>query len=135
MTDKDLHLIAKLMQTTFALRRKEVINDNLPLGDIQERWPALKIVTGDNIFLSIFVILLCGCDKLDSLTQIYINLGMSFHICADLCRVSQNNKHQPEEPLLCRVGSTCPPSSELVQEVSCTHRESSRSSGSALQHL
>ena len=88
MTDKDLPLIAKLMQTTFALRRKEVINDNLPLGDIQERSPALKIVTGDNIFLSIFVILLCGCDKLDRRTQIYINLGMSFHICADLCRVS-----------------------------------------------
>ncbi|CAL8319891.1 unnamed protein product [Lota lota] len=31
------------MQTTFALRRKEVINDDLPVGEILERWPALKM--------------------------------------------------------------------------------------------
>ncbi|KAI9523830.1 hypothetical protein NQZ68_024352 [Dissostichus eleginoides] len=31
------------MQTTFALRRNEVINDGLPVGQILERWPALKI--------------------------------------------------------------------------------------------
>ncbi|KAK5895559.1 hypothetical protein CgunFtcFv8_009243 [Champsocephalus gunnari] len=31
------------MQTTFALRRNEVINDELPVGQILERWPALKI--------------------------------------------------------------------------------------------
>uniref|UniRef100_A0A8D3CDV8 Uncharacterized protein n=1 Tax=Scophthalmus maximus TaxID=52904 RepID=A0A8D3CDV8_SCOMX len=51
-SDKNLTLIAKLMQTTFALRRKEVINEDLPVGEILERWPALKIVTGKNIFLS-----------------------------------------------------------------------------------
>lgn len=44
MSDKNLPLIAKLMQTTFALRRKEVINDDLPVGEILERWPALKII-------------------------------------------------------------------------------------------
>ncbi|XP_033989023.1 uncharacterized protein LOC117484706 [Trematomus bernacchii] len=43
MRDKNLPLIAKLMQTTFALRRNEVINDGLPVGQILERWPALKI--------------------------------------------------------------------------------------------
>uniref|UniRef100_A0A8D3D275 PB1 domain-containing protein n=1 Tax=Scophthalmus maximus TaxID=52904 RepID=A0A8D3D275_SCOMX len=42
-SDKNLTLIAKLMQTTFALRRKEVINEDLPVGEILERWPALKI--------------------------------------------------------------------------------------------
>ncbi|KAM6978686.1 sterile alpha motif domain-containing protein 3-like isoform 2-T2 [Tautogolabrus adspersus] len=42
-TDKNLPLIAKLMQTTFSLRRKEVINDDLPVGEILERWPALKM--------------------------------------------------------------------------------------------
>ncbi|KAK0142163.1 hypothetical protein N1851_020146 [Merluccius polli] len=41
--DQNLPLIAQLMQTTFALRRKEVINDDLPVGEILERWPALKV--------------------------------------------------------------------------------------------
>ncbi|KAK1898508.1 Vacuolar protein sorting-associated protein 13B [Dissostichus eleginoides] len=31
------------MQTTFALRRNEIINDELPVGEILERWPALKM--------------------------------------------------------------------------------------------
>ena len=42
-SDKNLVLITKLMHTTFALRRKEVITEDLPVGDILERWPALKI--------------------------------------------------------------------------------------------
>ncbi|XP_058478838.1 uncharacterized protein LOC131455305 [Solea solea] len=42
-TDQNLPLIANLMQTTFALRRKEVINDDLLVGEILERWPALKL--------------------------------------------------------------------------------------------
>lgn len=42
-TDKDLQLIAKLKQSTFALRRKEVVTGNLPLTEILERWPALKM--------------------------------------------------------------------------------------------
>lgn len=43
MTDKTLPLIGKLMQTTFALWRKEVISDEPPVGEILERWPALKL--------------------------------------------------------------------------------------------
>ncbi|RVE76323.1 hypothetical protein OJAV_G00008470 [Oryzias javanicus] len=31
------------MQSTFALRRKEIISDDLPVADILERWPALKM--------------------------------------------------------------------------------------------
>ncbi|XP_033982173.1 uncharacterized protein LOC117479353 [Trematomus bernacchii] len=31
------------MRTTFALRRNEIINDELPVGEILERWPALKM--------------------------------------------------------------------------------------------
>ncbi|KAK1891074.1 putative tyrosine-protein kinase Wsck [Dissostichus eleginoides] len=31
------------MQTTLALRRHEIINDELPVGEILERWPALKM--------------------------------------------------------------------------------------------
>ncbi|XP_034004989.1 uncharacterized protein LOC117497219 isoform X1 [Trematomus bernacchii] len=42
-SDKNLPLIEKLMQTTFALRRNEIINDELPVGEILERWPALKM--------------------------------------------------------------------------------------------
>lgn len=43
MTDKNLPRIASLMQMTFALRRKEVISDELPVGEILERWPALTM--------------------------------------------------------------------------------------------
>ncbi|KAI3356461.1 hypothetical protein L3Q82_017675 [Scortum barcoo] len=43
MTDKNLTQITALMQTTFALRRKEVISDELPVGEILERWPALAM--------------------------------------------------------------------------------------------
>lgn len=39
MADKNLTKIGALMQTTFALRRKEVISDELPLKEILERWP------------------------------------------------------------------------------------------------
>ncbi|RVE73057.1 hypothetical protein OJAV_G00045610 [Oryzias javanicus] len=42
-TDKDHILITKSMQSTFALRRKEIISDDLPVADILERWPALKM--------------------------------------------------------------------------------------------
>uniref|UniRef100_A0A3Q3FGL7 Uncharacterized protein n=1 Tax=Labrus bergylta TaxID=56723 RepID=A0A3Q3FGL7_9LABR len=38
-----LQIVDELMQTTFSLRRKEVINDDLPVGEILERWPALKM--------------------------------------------------------------------------------------------
>lgn len=49
-SDKNLVLITKLMQTTFALRRKEVITENLPVGDILERWPAFKMESQVKIF-------------------------------------------------------------------------------------
>lgn len=44
-SDKNLVLIAKLMQTIFALRRKEVITEDLPVGDVLERWPELQTST------------------------------------------------------------------------------------------
>uniref|UniRef100_A0A3P8SW13 PB1 domain-containing protein n=1 Tax=Amphiprion percula TaxID=161767 RepID=A0A3P8SW13_AMPPE len=47
MSDKNLVHITKLMQTTFALRRKEVVNDDLPVAEILERWPALKIICAE----------------------------------------------------------------------------------------
>lgn len=50
MTDKNLPLIGKLMQTTFALRRKEVISDEPPVGEILDRWPALKMESQVKIF-------------------------------------------------------------------------------------
>uniref|UniRef100_A0A3B4GB81 Uncharacterized protein n=1 Tax=Pundamilia nyererei TaxID=303518 RepID=A0A3B4GB81_9CICH len=42
-SEKNHVLITKLMHTTFALRRKEIISDDLPVGDILDRWPALKL--------------------------------------------------------------------------------------------
>uniref|UniRef100_A0A3P9H9U1 PB1 domain-containing protein n=1 Tax=Oryzias latipes TaxID=8090 RepID=A0A3P9H9U1_ORYLA len=48
-TDKDHILITKLMQSTFALRRKEIISDDLPVADILERWPALKMESQVNL--------------------------------------------------------------------------------------
>ncbi|XP_065119721.1 uncharacterized protein [Paramisgurnus dabryanus] len=43
MSDTNLVLITKLMDTTFALRRKEIICNELPVHGILERWAALKI--------------------------------------------------------------------------------------------
>lgn len=72
MTDKNLPLIGKLMQTTFALRRKEVISDEPPVGEILERWPALKMEP----FLAdvSHAILLCGCvgENWDSFTVVIV---------------------------------------------------------------
>ncbi|XP_034061053.1 uncharacterized protein LOC117539132 [Gymnodraco acuticeps] len=42
------------MQTTFALRRNEIINDELPVGEILERWPALKMESQISILQSLF---------------------------------------------------------------------------------
>nr|XP_012771048.2 uncharacterized protein LOC101485534 [Maylandia zebra] len=42
-SEKNHVLITKLMHTTFALRRKEIISDDLPVGAILDRWPALKL--------------------------------------------------------------------------------------------
>ncbi|XP_076145718.1 uncharacterized protein LOC143127899 [Alosa pseudoharengus] len=43
MQDKNMMQIQRLMQTTFALRRKEIISDVLPLADVLVRWPALML--------------------------------------------------------------------------------------------
>uniref|UniRef100_A0A8C1WS16 Uncharacterized protein n=1 Tax=Cyprinus carpio TaxID=7962 RepID=A0A8C1WS16_CYPCA len=43
MTDKNLVLITKLMDSTFALRRKEIVCNELPVNEILKRWPALKL--------------------------------------------------------------------------------------------
>lgn len=50
MSDKNLVLITKLMDTTFALRRKEVVCNELPVNEILERWPALKLESQVKIF-------------------------------------------------------------------------------------
>ncbi|KAK7891385.1 hypothetical protein WMY93_023348 [Mugilogobius chulae] len=42
-SDKDLILIDKLMQTTFALRRLQIVQENPALREFMEKWPALKI--------------------------------------------------------------------------------------------
>uniref|UniRef100_A0A8C6KEL5 Uncharacterized protein n=1 Tax=Nothobranchius furzeri TaxID=105023 RepID=A0A8C6KEL5_NOTFU len=42
-TEKDHALITKLIHNTFALRRKEIISDDLPVVDILDRWLALKM--------------------------------------------------------------------------------------------
>jgi len=39
--ERNFILIEKLMQTTFALRRKEVVKGN-PVKDFMENWPALR---------------------------------------------------------------------------------------------
>ncbi|KAJ4922020.1 hypothetical protein JOQ06_004039 [Pogonophryne albipinna] len=40
--EKNLILIEKLMQTTFALRRQEIVQENPLVGDFLEKWPALR---------------------------------------------------------------------------------------------
>ena len=42
-TDKSLLQIARMMQTTFALRRQDVVMGNLTVADMLERWPALQL--------------------------------------------------------------------------------------------
>lgn len=41
--DINLPLISKLMDTTFALRRREVIHDDICVVEVLERWSALKM--------------------------------------------------------------------------------------------
>ncbi|KAM6992716.1 uncharacterized protein LKV04_008681 isoform 2-T2 [Tautogolabrus adspersus] len=78
-TDKNLPLIAKLMQTTFSLRRKEVINDDLPVGEILERWPALKMESQ-------------MCAEFHRIT----NINLKNHFYAEL------DRHVPRLQSLCR---------------------------------
>ena len=59
MTDKNLTLIAKLMQTTFALQQKEVISDDLPVGEILEHWPALKMESQVKMCSLVLISFLC----------------------------------------------------------------------------
>ncbi|TRZ04082.1 hypothetical protein DNTS_011833 [Danionella cerebrum] len=42
-SEKNLLLIDKLMQMTFALRRLEIVKENPMIGDFLNRWPALRI--------------------------------------------------------------------------------------------
>ncbi|KAK7918883.1 hypothetical protein WMY93_010167 [Mugilogobius chulae] len=42
-SEKNLLLIDKLMQMTFALRRLEIVKENPMVGDFLNRWPALRI--------------------------------------------------------------------------------------------
>lgn len=49
-SEKNHILITKLMHTTFALRCKEIISDDLPVGEILNRWPALKLESQVRMF-------------------------------------------------------------------------------------
>lgn len=42
-TEKNLHLINKMMQTTFAMRRETIVMGCPPVKDIMDLWPALHI--------------------------------------------------------------------------------------------
>lgn len=58
-SDKDKLLIEKLMQTTFALRRQEIVQDNPPIKDILERWPALQMEA--QVTQSVSLCSICHC--------------------------------------------------------------------------
>lgn len=49
-SEKNHILITKLMHTTYALQRKEIISDDLPVGEILDRWPALKLESQVRMF-------------------------------------------------------------------------------------
>ena len=42
-TEKNLPLIRKMMQTTFALRRQNIVNTGRPVNELMDLWPALKM--------------------------------------------------------------------------------------------
>lgn len=42
-SERNLQLIEKLMQTTFSLRRQEIVQENPLVKDFLEKWPALRI--------------------------------------------------------------------------------------------
>lgn len=42
-TEKNLHLINKMMQTTFAMRRQTIVMGCPPVKEIMDLWPALHI--------------------------------------------------------------------------------------------
>ncbi len=42
-TEKNLPLIRKMMQTTFALRQQTTVKSCLPVNELMDLWPALKI--------------------------------------------------------------------------------------------
>uniref|UniRef100_A0A3B5BAW7 PB1 domain-containing protein n=1 Tax=Stegastes partitus TaxID=144197 RepID=A0A3B5BAW7_9TELE len=42
-TERDQLLIEKLMQTTFALRRQDIVKGDLPVRDFLQNWPALRL--------------------------------------------------------------------------------------------
>lgn len=52
--NKDLQIIERLMQTTYALRRKQIIVDNpsIPVKDFFENWPALQLESQVKPFLT-----------------------------------------------------------------------------------
>uniref|UniRef100_A0A672GEJ9 PB1 domain-containing protein n=1 Tax=Salarias fasciatus TaxID=181472 RepID=A0A672GEJ9_SALFA len=52
-SEKNKVFIEKLMQTTFALRRQEIVQENPPVKDILERWPALQMETQVKQFASV----------------------------------------------------------------------------------
>lgn len=43
------------MQTTFALQQKDVFSVDLPVSEIPECWPALKLESHENLFFSTYI--------------------------------------------------------------------------------
>ncbi|CAB1436585.1 unnamed protein product [Pleuronectes platessa] len=42
-TERDYVLIENRMQSTFSLRRKDIVEGNPQVGDFLERWPVLRV--------------------------------------------------------------------------------------------
>lgn len=84
-TERSLVLIERLMQTTFALRRKQIIVDNpsQPVKDFLKKWPALCLES-QVIFSVVFVclLLLFSC----------LTFFLCYLLCllSDCCRIPQN---------------------------------------------
>lgn len=53
-SEKNKPLIERLMQTSFALRRQEIVRENPMVKDILERWPALQMEAQVNLSVSSF---------------------------------------------------------------------------------
>ncbi|KAI3373478.1 hypothetical protein L3Q82_021946 [Scortum barcoo] len=84
MTNKNLTQIAALMQTTFALWRKEVISDELPVGEILDCWPALAMKSQI-------------CSEFQRIT----NVNLKNHFCAEV------DRHAPRLQSLFRKKAAC----------------------------
>lgn len=58
-TEKNLTLIRKMMQTTFALRRQTIVKTCPPVNELMDLWPALKMESEVNWIISLFPVFHC----------------------------------------------------------------------------